>query len=150
MSAWQLLRRLAPHSVLALALLTVWASLYCDPRKYKISLGNEFHISLLYGHVVFFNDPKYGPYHGSIVGFAGNEYPKATGYGYAWGIYYRHFVWPEYKLWTLAVTLLYFVGLGICISVTALVRSRFRRKSKILTQAPDDADSVVNGPNSHR
>ena len=131
MSVWQPLRRLAPHTVLALSLLTYWASGHCDPRKYKISLGNEFHIGLHYGAIVFFNDPEYGPYSGSIVGLAGSEYPKAQHYGPRWGIYYRHFVWPNYQLWTLAVTLLYFVGLGLVISVTDLVLPTLRRKSKI-------------------
>ncbi len=93
------------------------ASYRVDPTKTRISLGDNFHVSLLVrrdidARIVFFNNAGYGPYQGSLVavgavGSPPQEYPKRVGFGDWLGIYYRHFRWPDEVLWTLSVSLWY-------------------------------------------
>jgi hypothetical protein len=82
-----------------------------DAWHHRVSITPTFHIGVwnigLDSRLVFFNDAEYGPYRGSIVGLAGNEYPHTRGFGDTLGIYYRHFTWPDSVLWTLAVSLWY-------------------------------------------
>jgi hypothetical protein len=74
----------------------------------SFSLRDDFHISLYRRgkgcNLAFFTE-KESPYTGSIVKLSGMEWPKIRGFGYTWGIYYRHFTWPEEKQWTLYISL---------------------------------------------
>lgn len=50
------------------------------------------------------------------------------GWGYTWGIYFRHFRWPSGDtLWTLAVVLWYFIGLTAIAPLVRGVRAYFER-----------------------
>lgn len=67
--------------------------------EHRLSLSRNFHIGVwntgLDSRLVFFNDAEYGPYRGSIVGLAGSEYPHTSAFGDTFGVYYRHFTWPD-------------------------------------------------------
>lgn len=97
------------------------AAFWIDPWSHRISLGDNFHISVGGSDwwdvsLVVFNDAEYGPYRGSIIGFSDNEghsFPKFDReiyYGDTWGVYYRYFRWLDQSvLWTLMVSLWYFI-----------------------------------------
>ncbi len=122
-------------ALLAVAAFAFVGSHAVDPWKHRISLTDDFHVTL-WGHVVdarivFFNDAEYGPYRGSIIGLAGDSDLKERGFGDFLGIYYRHFQWPNSVLWTWMVSLWYPVALfGTCSFVTWLRSSHERRVSQ--------------------
>ena len=77
-----------------------------------LSLSPSFHFGVasrgLESRLILFNDSQYGPYRGSIVRWWGVMNRSTTGFGDAFGIYYRHFVWSDGRvLWTLFVSLWY-------------------------------------------
>ena len=123
---WHLVYRWAPLTPIGLTLLAFLVSLNLSPRKYYVSIGPSFHVTLSGGHVWFFNNAEYGPYQGSIVGLSGGEYPKVTHFGYWGGIYYRHFRWPDNELWTLAICGLYPLILAVIVSLTWETFRRWR------------------------
>jgi hypothetical protein len=125
------LKQYAPYSPLAVALGIVLLSFVVrDARRWSITIRQDFHVSVANGHVVYFNDPQYGPYQGSIVGFEGAKYPLSKGFGYAAGIYYRHFTWPNYVLWTLAVhTFWFFVPASVATGMWLWFRRSGRNPS---------------------
>ena len=111
-------------------------SFLVNPWDYRISLNDDFHIGLLNGNIVFFNDAEYGPYRGSIIGLVdenGNVFPpleREVRWGYTLGIYYRHFRWADSTLWTLNVLLLWPIAVfGITTRVVWLLEHR-RKPSK--------------------
>jgi hypothetical protein len=114
-----------------------------DPKAVGISLAPDFHVGVIRGHVFFYNDGSYGPYTGSVVGLTGSEYPKVRGgFGYWAGIYYRHFVWPDYELWTLAVCVAWLMLPGAVVNLawwmsrhTAKARSRMHTNSGRINHA---------------
>jgi len=93
-----------------------------------ISLSTNFHLRFSEGRIWFFNNARYGPYRGSIISVSGGTAgswplnPVATKWWDSWGIYYRHFRWPTDTLWTLAVTLWYFIGLTSIVPLVWWVR----------------------------
>jgi hypothetical protein len=91
-----------------------------DPHEHHLTVNPSFHIGLsawragsLPGRLVFFSDPEYGPYRGSIIWISGDGSPEPIIERHWWsdapGVYYRHFRWPDSSdtLWTLAVSLAY-------------------------------------------
>jgi len=135
---------------------------HLDPRKHHLSLSNAFHIGLIHafsgqwtGSIVFFNDPDYGPYTGSIIDVGPDGRPAASqvlwhvgDYGAvrrtrfdsqgewkhkmtAWnspGVYYRHFVFRgRGVLWTVMVSLGHvMIFFGVLPALWAVLRLRDR------------------------
>jgi hypothetical protein len=97
--------------VLSLFLLLFALGFITDPWRHHLSLSRDFHIGVwnngLDSRLVFFSDSEYGPYRGSIVGLAGSKYPHTNAFGDFFGVYYRHFTWPDSILWTLMVSMWY-------------------------------------------
>ena len=97
-----------------------------SPDQNYISLNANLHLGILNdgldSRVVFFNDRKAGPYRGSVVGFAEDEYPLKIAFGSSFGIYYRHFEWPDSTLWTLTVSLWYPISVAARLPVRFVVR----------------------------
>ena len=96
--------------LLAITLLLALATLWLNPWDHRVSLRDGFHVAVegrgLDIRVVFFNNAEYGPYSGSVIGFGDPWFPRKTGFGDAWGVYYRHFRRPDGGiLWTLRVSL---------------------------------------------
>jgi len=94
--------------LLCLTGLLFYLSYRINAWEESFSLRDDFHISL-YGkgngcHLAFFTEKNY-PYTGSVIKLGEMEWPKIRGFGYSWGIYYRHFTWPEEKQWTLYISL---------------------------------------------
>lgn len=84
-----------------------------NPWDHRISFSEDFHLGLWRGCVVLFNDSKYGPYRGSIIGLAdtdGDVFPpleREIKWGDSLGVYFRYFRWTDATLWTLMVSLLW-------------------------------------------
>jgi hypothetical protein len=97
--------------MLCLFLLLFALGVATDAWNHRLSLAPAFHIGVLNNgldsRIVFFNNSEYGPYRGSIVGLAGNEFPHTNAFGDTFGVYYRHFTWPDSVLWTLMVSMWY-------------------------------------------
>lgn len=102
--------------------LVLWmATFFVTPWDHRLSLSHGFHLGVwsgstgeTLGRLVIFNNAEYGPYSGSTIQIGdgnGNVYPRftrRTGWGDAWGVYYRYFRWPDgHTLWTLMVSLWY-------------------------------------------
>ena len=69
------------------------AAFFVNPKGQKISLTNNFHVSVwegfggdIIGRLVFFNNAEYGPYSGSIMRFGG-ESDKEARWGWSVGNY---------------------------------------------------------------
>lgn len=88
-----------------------------NPWDQRISFTDDFHVGLLRGRIVFFNDVACGPYQGSIIGLVdgdGNVYPpleREINWGDSLGVYVRYFRWTDSTLWTLTVSLLWPLGI---------------------------------------
>lgn len=106
-----------------------------SPDEKYISLSANFHVSILNdgldSRIVCFNDANAGPYRGSLVGFAGDDYPHTTAFGSSAGIYYRHFEWPDTTLWTLMISLWYPIAVSALLPTRYLIR-RSRHQSQSL------------------
>ncbi|QOV87379.1 hypothetical protein [Humisphaera borealis] len=106
-----------------------------DPRKQFLSVSPDFHVSLgargADARVKVFNDSTYGPYAGSIVGFAGDPNgPTTSGFGDFAGVYYRMIRWPNgSSLWTLSLSLFYPLLAASALPIAWRVR-RWRRSRK--------------------
>jgi hypothetical protein len=119
--------------LLVLTLIFCVASIWINPWNYRLSLSNNFHLGV-WGQtfdirLVIFNDAEYGPYRGSIISVSdgqGNEFPKVDrkiGFGDTAGVYYRYFRWPDSTvLWTLMISLWYFVALFAILPTLWIVR----------------------------
>lgn len=104
--------------MLALTIILYLVAFQIDHRKTFVQLGPATYVTLLaHGldcRITVFNDLTAGPYQGSIISIVGGKEPKTTGFGDAWGIYYRNFQWPDREMSTLTVSLLYGdIGFGI-------------------------------------
>ncbi len=98
----------ASATLLCGSLLLALVGFATNPLDCHLSITRDLHVGVLNNgldsRLVFFNDSDYGPYRGSIVGLAGDEYPHTNAFGDAFGIYYRHFSWPDTVLWTVMVS----------------------------------------------
>lgn len=99
-----------------------------SPDQNYVSLSQNFHLGILNdgldSKIVCFNDAKAGPYRGSIVGFAGDEFPETIAFGSSFGIYYRHFEWPDSTLWTLMVSLWYPISVAALLPASYVILKR--------------------------
>jgi hypothetical protein len=101
--------------MLALTVLLFVTGYVIGPWSPTLSLRHDFHLRVWNrgpnSRLVFFNDAEYGAYCGSIIGLVDadgvDRSLEREEWFDAWGIYYRFFQWPDYKLWTLMVTLWY-------------------------------------------
>ncbi|MHC4691816.1 MAG: hypothetical protein ACYS67_03670 [Planctomycetota bacterium] len=64
--------------LLGFTLVLTIAAVWLNPWKQRLTITDSFHIGLgfqddLIGRIVFFNDSKYGPYQGSIMGLSDKE-----------------------------------------------------------------------------
>jgi hypothetical protein len=94
--------------LLAISLFLAIASIWLDPMQHRLSLNDDFHLSVqargLDTRIVFFNHADYGPYRGSMVGILdaqGNVYPPLEVkryFGDFAGVYYRYFRWSDATL----------------------------------------------------
>ena len=110
----------------------LWASSFIlNPRDQRLSVTDTFHVGLLKGRIVFFNDKDYGPYQGSIIAIGDEHLPRSVAWGDRYGVYYRYFAWSDSTLWTLSVSLLYPVVLLAILPVIRLwKRSRIRKATR--------------------
>ena len=130
--------------MLALAVLLFLLGYIVNPLKYHLSFREDSHVGVssdgFDSRLVFFNDAEYGPYRGSIIGLVdadGNAYPpmeREESFGDSWGVYYRHFQWPDSTLWTLMVTLWYPVALFAIMPITNVLYYAIRRRSRTLAE----------------
>ena len=116
---------------LCLLLLLLLLGYATNLEQHQLSLSRDFHVGILNVgldvRIVFFDNAEYGPYRGSIIGFAGDEYPHAIAFGSSFGIYYRHFTWPDSTLWTLTVSVWYPLIAFSILPVLHFVKSRRHR-----------------------
>lgn len=132
---------------LAATLVLAIASYGLDPQRDRVSFGDDFHIAVRTVacdvRLTFFNDAEYGPYVGSIIDLSGGRTtgpPEALKhyFGDTAGIYYRDFqwpddsvLWPNRRLWTLALSLWYPAILFAILPVWWWVRrGRGRRRTE--------------------
>jgi len=103
-------------------------------HSFRITEG--IHIGISGGSVgsrfVFYNNARYGPYTGSVVGLVGDDVPVQRGFGDSLGVYYRHFFWPDHVVWTLAVTVWYPLVLFAIWPCRAALKMRRRARSESL------------------
>jgi hypothetical protein len=102
-----------------------------DPRKEFLSLGEGFHLSLNVWEssprLEIFNDANFGPYSGRIWAVSSPmrgspTFPKIVDFGFA-DIYFQLGRWQNgQRLWSLSVSLLYFVVLSAILPIVWLVR----------------------------
>lgn len=134
---------------LAISLLLLVVAPFLDPVNNYLSFGRAFHVSAecrkFDSRIVFFNDPEYGPYRGSVIGLSdddGNVYPpleRQLAFGNAWGVYYRYFKWSDATLWTLTVSLWY----PILVLSATVIGMKWRASRKDLQQPPELSDCVT-------
>lgn len=98
-----------------------------------VSIGNDFHISLMDGSIVFYNNTGYGPYRGSMIDVMGAPNgPTVQGFGMGIVVYFRDIQWPNGdRLWTLMVSL--FVPMfffALVVGVYEYRRSVLSRRNK--------------------
>lgn len=108
-----------------------------NPSDHYLSLGDDSHFIVLGrgldSRAVIFNDARYGPYRGSIIGLAdvdGSVLPRLeeqAAFGDSWGIYYRYFRRSDSTIWTLTVTLWYPMVLFAVVPVIGSLRGTRRR-----------------------
>ncbi|MCA8988131.1 MAG: hypothetical protein KDA78_10840 [Planctomycetaceae bacterium] len=130
--------------MLAISVLMFLAGYIISPLDYHFSLSDDFHVGVWSNgpdsRLVFFNDPAYGPYRGSIIGLTdqdGNVYPPLIheqSFGDSWGIYYRYFQWSDSTLWTLTVTLWYPIVLFAILPLASLIYSTTDRSTANVTK----------------
>lgn len=136
-------------SAIALCFIAIgcFASPAIDPRQQFISLSAGCHLSIIYARgadarLLVFNDSSYGPYLGSIIGFAEDPNPPVvSGVGDVAGVYYRLIRWPNGNvLWTLSLCLLYPLIVSALLPAVWLVRRsrRSRADSSDCPQLPAD------------
>ena len=119
--------------MLAASVMLFVVGYFITPWEHHDSLRNDLHIGVwshgLDSRLVLFNDAHYDPYRGSVIGVIdseGNLYPpiqQTEAFGDAWGIYYRYFQWSSYELWTLTVSLWYFVAISAIMPMTKSICS---------------------------
>jgi hypothetical protein len=111
-----------------------------DPAERRLSLAENFHLSLWNGRVVIFND-DHGPYRGGILfltddkGSRSRKLQKEVYWGDTAGIYFRYFQWPKATLWTLKVSCLWPMGLCLILPAGYALVS-WRRNKKARRDAP--------------
>lgn len=107
-------------SALFLLITLVLIAVYCRHfNKTELSFSDNFHLMVTPGfnHVpdarlALFNVAEYGPYRGSIIALDNGSHLQSAEFNGTLAIYFRHFRWPNGDvLWTLSVTLWYFVAL---------------------------------------
>jgi hypothetical protein len=128
---------------LSLAMCSMAGSI--DPRQHFVTLAPNCYISIGAWpggpRVEVFNNSAYGPYQGSIIDISGpirQTGPKKrssvtiTGFGDFYGIYYRIARWLNgASLWTLSVSLIYFLVASAILPLAWLVRWWKRRSPQI-------------------
>lgn len=119
----------AAASILMFVLLVFGAS-RLNSRRHYLSFGRNFHVALNGAGLSFYNDAKYGPYRGSVVGLAGNPDPQVRATNFPF--YYRHFRWQRgYELWTLTIWLPWILlPLLVCPAVWVWQASRRAARQK--------------------
>jgi hypothetical protein len=129
---------------LGLSLLLAIAARLLDPwTEHSISLRPKLYVGVgqaypsdIVGRVAIFNDRESGPYRGNIIALpgGGSSLLERSSFGDAWGIYYRHFRWPNYEVWTLMVSLAYPIWLFALLPIAWLIReaNRRRRSARLL------------------
>jgi len=114
--------------MLCAVLLLVAIGCVTDPWHHFLSVDRDFHVGVLNrgidSRIVFFNNAQDGPYAGSIIRFDDDPFPYTTAFGDSWGVYYRHFVWPDATLWTLKVSLWYPIVAFAVLPIFRFVRRR--------------------------
>jgi hypothetical protein len=117
------------------SLFLLFISCKINPRDSHLSLCDTFHISVFERRLAFFNSSEYGPYRGSIIGFAdsnGNIQPPLEcdiGFGDTMGIYYRYFHWKDGGvLWTLMISLWYPTIVFSVLPILLCIRYSINRK----------------------
>ena len=120
-------------SAIAFCLLVVawFAAGAVDPREQRLSLSDGCHLSISDRRggprVHVFNDARYGPYSGSIVGIVRGpgdpNGPQISGVGDVAGVYYRMIRWSSgASLWTVSLSLIYPLLLAAALPLAWLVR----------------------------
>jgi hypothetical protein len=118
--------------VFCLLLAASMAAYHVDPRKRFLSPRPGVHITIdsRFGPAIeVFSDASYGPYTGSIISIsAPGKAASVRSEGFdGIGVYYRCFRWPGgTSLWTLSVSLIYFLALSAVPPVIWIAR-RARR-----------------------
>ena len=109
------------------------------PKDDRVSFTDEFHVSLSDGRVFFFSDSDMGPYCGGIIqlsdgsGDTPSPFEREVTWGDSLGVYYRYFRDTDPTiptLWTLAVSLLWPVGIFGWPSVFCLCLCWLRRRDR--------------------
>jgi hypothetical protein len=74
-----------------------------QPRDHFLTLPSHCYVALDPAGLSFYSDKSYGPYRGSVIGFAESpDFPTCTWSNFPF--YYRHFRWPNGNtMWTLTV-----------------------------------------------
>ena len=127
---------------LGAVVLLLAASPVLDPWEKHISIMEGFGVGAWRNgwdvQMVFFNDATYGPYRGSLIDFPwvdaeGNVHSllsQKMEFGDTWGVYYRYFRWPDNRtLWTLAISLWYFLPVCGAVPLVLIVRKRWTRSA---------------------
>ncbi len=114
-----------------------------DPWQHRISIGPRIHLSIFnFGRadtrLAIFNDPGYGPYHGSILNIGEDSTLDHTKwFGDAAGIYFRYFHWTDGgELWSLLVSLAYPAAAFAILPAVWLFQRKRAQSAKRVGQAP--------------
>ena len=112
------------------------------PHEHLVSITRDWHVTVSRGRLVFFNNMDFGPYLGSVISITddkGVAHPpvEKTGFGDAWGVYYRHLRWLDSGeiVWTAAIS---FVHPLLIFAILPVIWT-WRRLS---TAAPGRGDSL--------
>jgi hypothetical protein len=127
---------------LGVVVLLLATSPVLDPWEKHISITDGFHVGVWKNgwdaQLVFFDNATYGPYRGSIIdcpwtdaeGNVHSLLSQKVAFGDTWGIYYRYFRWPDNRtLWTLAVSLWYFLPVCSTLPLVSMIRKRRARSA---------------------
>lgn len=107
---------------------------HVNPAEQFLSLGRDLHVSIDVRRsdprLEIFNDASHGPYRGSIIEITAPGHAsqiESTAFD-SLGVYYRHFRWPnDTTLWTLSLSLVYFVVLSAMLPFVWIIRHSRRR-----------------------
>jgi hypothetical protein len=116
-----------------------------DTQQHRVSITGNCHATVAHGRIVFFNNAKFGPYLGGAVALSDDvgvvrPHTETTGFGDAWGIYYRHVRWLDSDdiVWTAAISPAYPV-LVFALLPAIWAGCRWRRRRRLARELSREA-----------